>query len=217
MFLVVSISIVGEYVDETHIPPTFPEKDNFPTQLSSWDTSLFVWVNIDLSNHIAGQILLVVTLLGSFSASMIVCGFLLLSGDRRRGIIASSSIILVTIFTIILKTIVARPRPFTAVPGAIAVVLETGSSFPSGHASRVFSLLDLTRGTSKRLRVVSYSLASLVIFSRVYLGVHYPLDVLCGALLGYASGRVVQHYEKWLVPKVEVAMGHLKLVSPSNP
>jgi undecaprenyl-diphosphatase len=217
VFLVISISIVGEYIDETHIPQTFPEKDNFPTQLSSWDTTLFLWVNVDLSNHTAGQILLIVTLLGSFSASMIVCGFLFLSGDRRRGITASTSTILVTVLTIIIKTIVARPRPFTVVPGVIAVVLETGSSFPSGHVSRVFSLLHVTRGTSKRLRVVGYSLASLVMFSRVYLGVHYPLDVLCGALLGYASGRVVQHYEKWLVPKVEGAMGRLKLVSPSNP
>ena len=149
------------------------------------------------------------TLLGSFSVSVILCGVLFLVGQRRMGIVSSASIIIATVITAILKVAVARPRPFMVVSGAIPLDLERDYSFPSGHASRAFGLLSLTRGRSARMRLFGYSLAGLVAFSRVYLGVHYPLDVLGGVALGLASGMVVRRYEGRFVPKVEEAMDRL--------
>jgi undecaprenyl-diphosphatase len=208
VLLVVSASLVGEYVNQTRPPVSSPEvRDNFPPPLSSLDRGFFLSVNVGLSNPSVGGFLSVLTLLGSFSASVILCGSLFLVGQRRMGILASSSIILVTVITIALKVVVARPRPFLVVPGALPLVAEGGSSFPSGHASRVFSLQHLTKGRSRRWVLTGYASAGLVTFSRVYLGVHYPLDVLGGTVLGLASGRIVRHYEGWLMSKLRMPQG----------
>jgi undecaprenyl-diphosphatase len=84
-----------------------------------------------------------------------------------------------------LKLLVGRERP-------PAVVLEpepllevpTTSSFPSGHAASSFACAYVLSKTVPRLAPVVYALAALIAFSRVYVGVHYPLDVLAGAVLG---------------------------------
>lgn len=215
VLLAVSASLAGEHLTQTGPPSTSPQgTDNFPSQLSSWDTGLYLWVNVGLLNSYVSGILSVLTYLGGFSASVVLCGSLFLIGQRRRGILASASITLVTVLTIALKVIVARPRPFMVIPEALPAEMEGGSAFPSGHASRVFSLLHLTRARSRRLVLIGYVLAGLVAFSRVYLGVHYPLDVLGGMVLGLTSGRIVRHYEGRFVARVENAMERLKMFNP---
>lgn len=108
VILIISSTFVAEYYDVTHIPTTFPSRnDNFPQPLSSLDTKLFIWVNVDLANRIVAQILSVITLLGSLYVSVIVCGLLFLSKQKRRGITLSLSIITVSILTVVLKTAIA--------------------------------------------------------------------------------------------------------------
>jgi undecaprenyl-diphosphatase len=87
------------------------------------------------------------------------------------------------------KTITARPRPSVEHLQAV-----TGSSFPSGHAAQASAFwlsllltLRATRVTSFALRVAGVFAATLVLgvaWSRVYLGVHYPSDVVAGVILG---------------------------------
>ena len=59
-------------------------------------------------------------------------------------------------------------------------------SFPSGHATVSFACATVLALAVPRLRVPLYALAALISFSRVYVGVHYPFDVLAGAVLGVA-------------------------------
>ena len=61
-------------------------------------------------------------------------------------------------------------------------------SFPSGHATTAFAAAAVVGALYPRLRIPVYGLAALVGLSRVYLGVHYTLDVLAGAALGIALG-----------------------------
>lgn len=94
----------------------------------------------------------------------------------------------------LLKHAVHRPRPFV-VQDAVTRVLLTDiqhyCSFPSGHAANAFMVAVILSSLHKRKWPVFYSAAFLVSLSRVYLGVHYPLDVLAGAVLGLGLTRAV--------------------------
>jgi len=87
----------------------------------------------------------------------------------------------------VVKVLVGRARP--AFDPAIA--LPASDSFPSGHATTAFGAAVATAILVPRLRVPALVLAALVALSRVYLGVHFPLDVLAGALLGSLVGAAV--------------------------
>jgi undecaprenyl-diphosphatase len=91
-----------------------------------------------------------------------------------------------------LKAATARPRPSETIPEADPLIGVTlGQSLPSGHAATSFAgavaLTYLLRGSAPFVFV----LAAAIAFSRVYVGVHYPSDVLAGAALGAAVALVV--------------------------
>lgn len=99
----------------------------------------------------------------------------------------------------LIKPWVGRDRPcFGVVEGVTALVDQVRSrSFPSSHASNVFgaaTLLSLARG---RWWLWSFLLAALVGVSRIYVGVHYPSDVLAGAVLGIFIGWVIWRVARW--------------------
>lgn len=87
--------------------------------------------------------------------------------------------------TSVLKFAVQRERPPTIIldPEPLMDVPAT-SSFPSGHTSSSFACAFVLSRLAPRLTVPLFALAALVGVSRVYVGVHYPLDVLAGAALG---------------------------------
>jgi undecaprenyl-diphosphatase len=84
------------------------------------------------------------------------------------------------------KVITDRPRPPLRYPDPAPLVhVPHTASFPSGHAATSFACAaTLARYAPRRVAVVLYVLAALIAYSRVYVGVHYPLDVIGGALLG---------------------------------
>jgi undecaprenyl-diphosphatase len=69
-----------------------------------------------------------------------------------------------------------EPKPLVSVPHS--------GAFPSGHASAAFACATVLAWASPRLRIPALVLAAAIAFSRVYVGVHWPLDVLGGAVLG---------------------------------
>ena len=86
-----------------------------------------------------------------------------------------------------LKVWTDRDRPPLANPDPEPLVdLPETYSFPSGHAAVSFACATVLALAVPRLRVPLYALAALIAFSRVYVGVHYPFDVLAGAVLGVA-------------------------------
>ena len=91
-----------------------------------------------------------------------------------------------------LRQAIGRDRPPLVYPEpkALVAVPDTGA-FPSGHASSAFACATVLAWASPRLRVPALVLAAAIAWSRVYVGVHWPLDVLGGAVLGVLVATVL--------------------------
>lgn len=111
--------------------------------------------------------------------------------------VASALSLLVT--DVWLKNFFSRNRP----PGAML----SSYSFPSGHATFTWALAVVLASKEPRAKWLFYALAFLISLSRVYLGVHYPYDVIAGSLVGLAIGYisllVEQNMIKYLHVKVK--------------
>jgi len=98
------------------------------------------------------------------------------------------------VVNIVVKLGVNRPRPdrdTARVPPERHVAMPTSSSFPSGHTASGFAFATAVAGSAPGAAAPLRALAALVGYSRVHTGVHYPLDVLAGALIGTTTGEIV--------------------------
>jgi undecaprenyl-diphosphatase len=116
--------------------------------------------------------------------------------SRRRlplaTLIAAVSVGIGSLVVALLKESVDRARPEHAHPGIDPAVDTPGSpSFPSGHTATAFAAAAVVGAIYPRLRWPLYCLAALVGLSRIYLGVHFALDVIAGAILGVSIGLVL--------------------------
>ena len=92
-----------------------------------------------------------------------------------------------------LRLLVGRERPPHRFPDPAPLVqVPVSDSFPSGHSATSFACAALLAWLTPLPKVPLYALAALIAFSRVYTGVHYPLDVLGGAALGLAVATALR-------------------------
>lgn len=89
-----------------------------------------------------------------------------------------------------LKDITDRTRPFVAHPQIDPLYVVHSSSFPAGHAATAFAGATLLSYVAPKAMPGFFALAVLIAYSRVYVGVHYPGDVIAGAIVGAAVGAV---------------------------
>ena len=97
-----------------------------------------------------------------------------------------------------LKHLVKRPRPFLDIPALEPLIKRPkGYSFPSGHTTLAFAVAFIAyRILPKRYSIPALLIAALIAFSRMYLGVHYPTDILGSILAGYVAALVTEFLYK---------------------
>lgn len=156
--------------------------------------------------------MMLVTNLGSEQAyvALIVLAFVSFSADSGRRL---AIYFLVGAFLMeLLKAVFGAPRPFELVPEVLrlpaAAATAGGPSFPSGHALTAMLFWGLAATYVKRswFSLVAAAVIVLVAVSRVYLGVHFPIDVLVGLVLGFLfvlGGRAVDQV-RWRLPRALV-------------
>ncbi len=165
--------------------------------LNTIDTSIILFFQ-QLRNPVTDPIMAFFSIIGNTGYVWIAIALILLipKKTRRHGIqLALCLIASLIINNLILKNLVARPRPFTEIEGLTVMLsshlADAGSwSFPSGHAGSSFAAAcSLSRSFGKR-GSWAWAVATLVALSRTYIGVHYLTDIICGALFG-TSGAIL--------------------------
>ena len=108
---------------------------------------------------------------------------------RKLGAALAFSLVIALIFgNELLKDLVRRPRPYTMREIALLITPPGGYSFPSGHTMASFAAANTIWLTHKKWGRWAFVIAAFIAFSRVYLYVHFPTDVLCGVIFGLLFG-----------------------------
>ena len=127
--------------------------------------------------------------------------------DKSRGIYLAESFAANVAFTYLLKKAINRKRPGETDPTFSVLTPASSRSFPSGHTSEAFSLAtSLTIALPKWYIIApAYTFAGLVGYSRMYLGAHYPSDVIAGALVGSGTAWLSYQFNKKIVQRKKSA------------
>lgn len=132
--------------------------------------------------------MIAITMLGDSGIIWILISLVLLMSNRYRkvGFMVLGALALGSILgEVIIKNIVQRDRPFIVMEGIdMLIKAPTSYSFPSGHTTSSFAAAGVLSINFKNKSIYIFALASLIAFSRIYLGVHFPTDIIVGIILG---------------------------------
>lgn len=158
-------------------------------------------VELTILDHIArlhspllDQLMPAISFLGNSGWIWIAIAILMVLSKRyRRGgwLLTTALVFCLLVGNLTLKPLIARIRPFdvnTLV--TLLIAPPTDYSFPSGHSMASFAAAATLWHTDRRLGLAAFFLAALIAFSRLYLYVHYPTDVLGGIVIGLLLGNL---------------------------
>ena len=153
------------------------------------EADILLWIQNNIRNDVLTPIFKFITTLGNAGVIWIVLsvGLLIPKKTRRVGALALVSLVFSALIdNVILKNVVARTRPYDVIEGLTSLVgAQKDYSFPSGHTGSAFAAaVVMFLGLPKKCGIPILVFACLMGLSRLYVGVHYPSDVLGGALIG---------------------------------
>lgn len=166
--------------------------------LKNLDISFFYLINHTTKNSIFDIIMPFITNPKNFYIIFLVLWLAMIFSSNYRNRLAGWTLIVGVTFSDILsskilKHIFLRERPFKVLEDVHQLVSAAGPSFPSSHAVNSFTAATLIALFFRKpiYSIIAYFCAFLSIYSRVYVGVHYPFDVLFGAILGVVIGYFI--------------------------
>ncbi|MCX5776723.1 MAG: phosphatase PAP2 family protein [Candidatus Firestonebacteria bacterium] len=165
-------------------------------KLINLDVRVFYFLNRDLSNPVLDFIMPIITNEGFILGPIIaVAVYFMIRGSRKTRIALLCMIIAVLFADAVayrlIKPFFGRLRPCDVLPGVNQLVNAGRFSFPSNHAANMMALATITGFFYKKYFWIVFAIALLEGYSRIYVGVHYPLDVLNGYFLGAISALIV--------------------------
>lgn len=157
--------------------------------LMNLDGNILLWIQEYMRNAFLTPVFIIITNMGNSGAVWLAVSVIMLffRKTRKAGILSLAALLASFIIdNVILKNLIARTRPYEVIPKLRILISKQGDySFPSGHTGSSFaSAVILYKTLPKKFGIPALTLAGLMGFSRLYLGVHYPSDVLGGAIIG---------------------------------
>jgi len=159
--------------------------------VQKFDRFISLFITNNMHGVIMDKVMIISTYLGNSGVIWIIIAIILIGNKKYRkvGFMALAALILSTILgEEILKHVFRRIRPSVV---NLLIAKPLSYSFPSGHAMSSFAVAGVLAKYLKNYAVEFFTLASLISFSRVYLYLHYPTDVLAGVVLGLMCSAVV--------------------------
>ncbi len=171
----------------------------------SFDLPILDWIQANLQSGFMDVFMPIITLFGEAGIFWIAWAVLLLFFPKTRKIGIGMGIALalgLLICNATLKPLVQRPRPYDFVEANSGVIInlliekQDDFSFPSGHTMASFEAATVLLLNDKRMGIPAMILAVLVSFSRLYLYIHYPTDVIfsvfAGILFAFIGNAIAQ-------------------------
>lgn len=193
-----------------------------------WDADLLIFLQENVRNDFLDIVMKLITHTGDKGILMIaiIAALLIIPKTRYIGIMTAMSLAIEAILNnVILKNLVARTRPYEAIEGLVNIIeKQKDFSFPSGHTGSTFAVSGVIlvialfgmpiiakEGTlireksslAMRIIAVVFTIYSVLLgFSRLYVGVHYPTDVLAGLALGLITSVIAYLVYQLILKKI---------------
>ncbi|MGZ7119484.1 MAG: phosphatase PAP2 family protein [Methanobacterium sp.] len=168
---------------------------------SNTDIQIFYLINVYMQNTFFDFIMPIISEIGYFSFWILISIIIFfIGGEKGRKVALVCIIALIAGYFVseILKIMVARPRPYEVLEGVRVLVTTSGYSWPSGHSVAsfiAFTIYGMAVIGRRYGLLYLFLLVCLIMFYRIYIGVHYPSDVLSGALIGIFIGIIALVFE----------------------
>lgn len=183
-----------------------------PKSIQSIDETILFFIQSHMKSPTLDQVMVFITSLGNAGLIWITIAFVLLLMKRYQkcGVCLLCAIALAThLGEDFLKPIFGRVRPCNVFPDVVLLIHRPHTpSFPSGHTMVGFASATVLYYYNRRLGIIAYLLAAAIAFSRLYLFVHYPTDILGGIFFGVVSSSVIILVLNKLYKNLEKNLSH---------
>lgn len=171
-----------------------------------WEFQLLDWMQ-GLHTPLGDALMPFFSRLGDFGLVWIILAAILLCLPRYRRlgfVVAAALLVDLLLCNVLIKPLVARTRPYDVNTLVELIVSKpVDYSFPSGHTAAAFAAVSAMFFVKNRLWIPAGILAVVIAFSRMYLYVHYPTDILGGIVVGIVSGAAGAFLAREILKKKE--------------